>query len=97
MTENGPSHYEIRVRGGLDRRWATWFDGMVLSTASDQGADATTIRGPVPDQAALHGVLQKIRDLGLPLISVVSLDAPHHEGDRHVDHHLDHTTDDGRD
>jgi hypothetical protein len=77
MTENkhgrpsGPSRYEIRVRGRLDARWTAWFDGMALITTDD----STTIRGPVADQAALHGVLQKIRDLGLPLVSVLSLDA----------------------
>jgi len=59
--------YEIRVQGYLDTRWAAWFDGLTLTQGSD---GTTTIEGPVADQAALHGVLQKIRDLGLPLISV---------------------------
>jgi hypothetical protein len=92
MTEN-TRLYEIRIGGRLDPRWAAWFDGMALVTADG----SSTIRGPVADQAALHGVLQKIRDLGLPLISVTSLDAHRPEGDRHADHHLDHTTDDRRD
>jgi hypothetical protein len=62
-----PGRYEIRVKGRLDTRWAVWFDGLTLT----QGSDGTTIlHGPVADQAALHGLLQKIRDLGLPLISV---------------------------
>jgi hypothetical protein len=62
-----PGWYEIRVKGHLSPRWAAWFDGLTLT----RGSDGTTImRGPVTDQTALHGVLQKIRDLGLPLISV---------------------------
>jgi hypothetical protein len=62
-----PGRYEIRVRGHLGTRWAAWFDGMTLTHGSD---GTTSIHGPVADQAALHGLLQKIRDLGLPLISV---------------------------
>ena len=59
--------YEIRVKGHLDTRWAAWFDGLGIAHGSD---GTTIIHGPVADQAALHGLLQKIRDLGLPLISV---------------------------
>ena len=66
--------YEIRVRGHLDARWAAWFDGLTLTHGS---GGATIIHGPVADQAALHGLLQKIRDLGLPLISVNHLDPGH--------------------
>ena len=62
-----PGLYEIRVKGHLDTRWGAWFDGLTLTHGSD---GTTTIHGPVADQAALHGLLQKIRDLGLPLISV---------------------------
>jgi hypothetical protein len=62
-----PGRYEIRVKGHLDTRWAAWFDGMTLTHGSD---GTTSIHGSVADQAALHGLLQKIRDLGLPLISV---------------------------
>jgi hypothetical protein len=62
-----PMHYEIRVRGVLDERWSSWFDGMQIS-ANESGD--TTISGPVADQPALHGLLNKIRDLGLQLISV---------------------------
>jgi hypothetical protein len=62
-----PGRYEIRVKGHLDTRWAAWFDGLTIAHGSD---GTTIIHGPVPDQAALHGLLQKIRDLGLPLISV---------------------------
>jgi hypothetical protein len=59
--------YEIRVRGHLDDRWSTWFDGMTLVLTDD---GSTVIHGQVDDQAALHGLIQKVRDLGLPLISV---------------------------
>lgn len=62
-----PGQYAIRVAGHLDPRWATWFDGLTLTHRSD---GTTVIDGPVVDQAALHGLLQKIRDLGLPLLSV---------------------------
>jgi hypothetical protein len=60
-------HYEIRVEGILDARWSAWFDGLRIS--SDARGE-TTIAGPVRDQAALHGLLAKVRDLGLPLIAV---------------------------
>ena len=63
--------YEIRLRGRLDSRWAAWFDGMTLTTADD---GTTVLAGPVTDQAALHGLLQKVRDLGLPLHSVTPLE-----------------------
>jgi len=68
---DGPPHYEIRLRGRLDQRWAAWFDGLALTAAED---GTTSLRGPVTDQAALHGLLQKVRDLGLPLLSVTPLD-----------------------
>jgi hypothetical protein len=62
-----PGRYEIRLKGHLDTRWAAWFDGL---TVTRDGDGTTVIGGPVSDQAALHGLLQKTRDLGLPLISV---------------------------
>ena len=62
--------YEIRVKGHLGSRWASWFDGMNL-TSEDDGT--TVIRGPIVDQAALHGLLQRIRDTGLPLVSVTQV------------------------
>jgi hypothetical protein len=63
--------YQITVEGALDARWSTWFDRMkVTSDASGR----TTIAGPVADQAALHGLLTRIRDLGLPLIAVHRID-----------------------
>ncbi|MGY1638926.1 hypothetical protein ACI78V_19955 [Geodermatophilus sp. SYSU D00742] len=64
------SRYEIRVGGHLDPRWAAWFDGMTLT---DDDGD-TVLTGTALDQAALHGVLHKVRDLGLPLLAVTRLD-----------------------
>lgn len=64
--------YEIRVHGHLGSRWVTWFDGLTLA-AEDDGV--TLISGPVVDQAALHGLLAKLRDLGIPLVSLVQLRA----------------------
>ncbi|MCU1497629.1 MAG: hypothetical protein JWM47_1582 [Acidimicrobiales bacterium] len=63
-------HYEIRVNGRLESRWAAWFDGLTLTTAAD---GTTVIRGSVVDQAALHGLLQKLRDIGIPLVSLTQL------------------------
>ena len=71
------SSYEIRVDGHLDDRWVAWFDGLTLT---HEGDGTTTLRGPVVDQTALHGLLQRIRDLGLPLVSVTTIDALHPEG-----------------
>ena len=68
-----PGQYEIRLAGRLHSRWAAWFDGMSLTHESD---GTTVLSGPVIDQAALHGLLQKVRDAGLPLISVAQLDPP---------------------
>lgn len=62
-----PSIYQIRVKGMLDSRWSDYFNGLALIP---QGDDETLLSGPVADQAALHGMLAKIRDLGLPLLSV---------------------------
>jgi hypothetical protein len=67
----GPTRYEIRLQGHLDPRWTAWFDGLSLT---NDGDGTTALRGPVADQAALHGVLQKVRDTGLPLLSVTRLD-----------------------
>jgi hypothetical protein len=65
-----PAHYEIRIDGVLDKRWTAWFDGLQVKSEGSQ----TIISGPLTDQPALHGVLVKVRDLGLCLISVRRLD-----------------------
>ncbi len=62
--------YEIRLRGHLESRWAAWFDGLTLTPQCD---GTTIIRGMVVDQSALHGLLAKVRDAGLPLISVTRI------------------------
>ena len=63
--------YQIRLAGHLDERWTAWFDGLTVSYESD---GTTVISGQVADQAALHGLLQRVRDLGLPLVSVKRVD-----------------------
>ncbi len=69
-----PVVYQIRIKGHLDPRWTEWFGGLTI-TLEDNGD--TLLTGPVVDQAALHGLLRKVRDLGMPLISVTS-DEPGH-------------------
>ena len=64
-----PLRYDIRVRGHLDPRWGAWFDGLSLTRHGD---GTTVLHGPVADQSALHGVLQRLRDLGVPLVSVLA-------------------------
>lgn len=65
-------NYELRIDGHLDEHWSTWFDGLTLTHADD---GTTTLRGPVTDQAELHGLLAKVRDLGATLLSVKTIDA----------------------
>ncbi len=65
-----PVVYQIRIKGHLDPRWTKWFGGLTI-TLEDNGD--TLLTGPVVDQAALHGLLKKVRDLGMPLISVISV------------------------
>ena len=69
MRTNG--WYEIRLKGHLDSRWAAWFDGLTLTNESD---GTTVICGPVVDQSALYGLLLKLRDTGLPLVSVAKVE-----------------------
>jgi hypothetical protein len=64
---NQPQCYEIRLKGHLDDQWAEWFEGLTITL--EENGD-TLLSGPVIDQATLHGLLKKIRDLGLPLVSV---------------------------
>ena len=63
--------YEIRLKGHLDDRWANWFEGLTITLEEDGD---TLLTGPVIDQAALHGLLKKVRDLGMPLVSVIPLE-----------------------
>jgi hypothetical protein len=65
--------HEIRIQGHLDAHWTDWLEGLTIAQASD---GTTTLRGPLKDQAALHGVLNKIRDLALPIVSVNRVDYP---------------------
>ena len=62
--------YEIRIDGRLGARWAAWFDGLAMTSESD---GTTVLRGSIVDQAALHGLLQKLRDVGIPLISLTQV------------------------
>lgn len=71
MDPGEPMVYEIRIEGHLDYRWTDWFEGMTITL--EEGGD-TLLTGPVVDQAALHGLLKKVRDLGLPLISVTRVE-----------------------
>jgi hypothetical protein len=66
--------YQIRIKGHLGVEWADWFEGLTV-TLEDNGD--TLLTGPVIDQAALHGLLKKVRDLGLPLVSVSPLEHGH--------------------
>jgi hypothetical protein len=78
--EPGAGCYCIRIQGRLERRWSAWFDGMTLTLDAD---GTTVLRGRVSDQAALHGLLQKVRDLGLTLLEVTHEDPdPCDEEDR---------------
>jgi len=78
---DNPGRYEIRLKGHLDSRWTAWFDGLTLTQDND---GTTIIHGPVADQAALHGLLQKVRDLGLPLVSVTQVE-PHQPNSPTID------------
>lgn len=68
---NKPGRYEIRVKGHLDSRWAVWFEGMTITLEDNNN---TLLSGQVVDQAALHGLLRKVRDLGMPLLSVMRVE-----------------------
>ncbi len=72
MSDECGAVYEIRVKGVLDGRWSEWFDGMTISSRAN---GETTLSGPVADQAALHGLLARVRDLGVSLVSVRRRDA----------------------
>ncbi len=66
--------YQIRIKGHLGSQWTDWFEGLII-TLEDNGD--TLLTGPVVDQAALHGLLKKVRDLGMPLVSVIRVETGH--------------------
>ncbi len=71
ITLDQPNEYEIKIQGRLEEHWSRWFDDMNITFKSDtNGPTLTVISGLVADQAALHGLLNRIRDLGIPLLSV---------------------------
>jgi hypothetical protein len=78
--DHDPTTYEIQLTGHLDSRWGARFDGLAMRHEAD---GTTVLSGPVVDQAALHGLLQRVRDLGLALISVTRTEnQPRHQGDQ---------------
>lgn len=83
-----PGQYAVRVAGRLEQRWADWFDGLTLTYEVD---GTTVLHGRVADQAALHGLLHKIRDLGLPLLSVTPVTADTTSG-HSAEHDVDAST-----
>ena len=73
---SGRGEYEIKVRGHLDEEWSYWFEGLTITTGFDEkGRPITAFAGPIVDQAALHGLLAKIRDMNLPLVSVTQVES----------------------
>ncbi|HSL42345.1 MAG TPA: hypothetical protein VK897_02865 [Anaerolineales bacterium] len=64
--------FQIRIQGHLSQQWTDWFDGLIITLEEDGN---TLLNGPVVDQSALHGILKRIRDLGMPLLSVNSVDS----------------------
>jgi hypothetical protein len=70
-----PKTYQIKAQGQLDESWSDWFDQMTVTVECNaDGLPVTTLTGPVIDQAALHGILRRINDLNLPLLSVEQID-----------------------
>ena len=76
-SEPGQTTYQIQVQGRLDERWSEWFDGMTIQLDQDDATSSiTTLTGHI-DQSALHGILARIRDLNLKLLSVTRVEKPH--------------------
>ncbi len=74
LSMDQPATYQIKVQGRLSERWSNWFDGLTVTVSETQGGPTlTTLTGVVADQAALHGLLSGVRDLGLPLLLVECL------------------------
>ena len=69
-------YYNIRIRGHLDQSWSDWFEGLAISNEANGDA---VLAGSIVDQAALHGLLARVRDLGLPLLAVVQIETDHEE------------------
>ena len=69
--QGSPTVYQIRIKGRLDQGWTDWFEGLAIT---EDGNGDTLMSGPVVDQAALHGLLKKVRDLGIPLLSVTCIE-----------------------
>ena len=67
-----PMVYQIRLKGHLDSQWVSWFEGLTITLESNGN---TLLSGLVPDQAALHGLLKKVRDLGIPLLSIICVES----------------------
>ncbi len=74
------TNYHIRLKGHLDGQWSAWFDNM---TITNEANGETVLRGPLIDQAALHGVLMRIRDLGMPLLAVSTVAGGETQHDTH--------------
>ncbi len=74
------TNYHIRLKGHLDDHWSAWFDGL---TITNEANGETVLRGPLVDQAALHGVLMRIRDLGIPLLAVSTVAGGETQHDTH--------------
>jgi hypothetical protein len=73
LAEDTPAHYQLRVRGILDSHWSGWFAGLTITPDTDGN---TLLEGPLADQAALYGVINRLRDLGLTLLGVAQRTAP---------------------